>query len=1458
MAKLFISHSSKDDAFVRDLRFALADHGQDGWIDSRELRGGDPLLTEIQKAIEDASAYAIVVSTDALQSKWVGKELKHALKVRDERGTDKFPVIPLSLNGTKLGVLEEFFDEEPIYIAVSSEAGGVEAAMNALLVAMGERLPADIPATVQPKAEPLEELVLELTDLKFVEQDGVRRASARARLVYEPATLGKPNVISEKSWRFIAPLGPVESEELRWYLEKYAIWPSHYFRERARKVEKNLRTWGQLLHKKAMPAEHTANVMNAWARIAADADRRFSVYVDMALEAGAPDDDAKTARETATSILALPWELLHDGEGYLFQGAKPMRVRRRLPNTKVLDVPVVATPIRILLVTARPEDDECEFLDHRASALPLVEAMESLPGLVKIQILSPPTLPALRDELDRARSENKPYHVVHFNGYGAFDPELGVGGLCFENPEDTGKLEYRGHVTVFTSELGPLLRDHRIPLVFLEACQAAQTGKASQSVALELLNVGVASVVAMSYTVMLETTGRFVGAFYGALARGDRVGDAMLAGQRELKDNTFRASIFGAGELRLQDWFVPVLYQEKDDPQLFKTTPTKQTQDDFHTALAARLGDLPPEPETGFIGRSRELLGLQRLLRSERYAVIRGQGGEGTTALAAEFARWMVRSQQVRRAAFVSVETHGSQRAVVEALGKQVVQRDFTAAGDLEDAILKVERALREQSTLLVMDNIESVLPPPFRQHETPPGVSENPEWEAILALCERLLNAGDTRVVFTSREALPAPFDGDRHRRELDQLDLEDAVKLVERALNASGSSAGSSNDAAREEIEEFVDGIHCHVRTLSLLAPSLRVRGVEATRESLVDLMAETENNFPRSRENSVFASVEFSLRRMSEANRNRARVLAVFHGGVQLRVLTNMMQWEDADVSSLADELIETGLATAYEDDYLTLNPALCPYFRSGMDAAELESLTQRWADTMYSYVKFLDQERTQNPETAATLTMLEVPNLSALLDVAQNHLKAEDTIFLAGLLYGLLETSGKPRLLQRVGQVRDAATALLTGSWNYAQAEAARTRIEQLLAAGRSQEALEAAQDLHRQAMKSGEQAYPGADYDMAMACGQLARVLRTAGNAEQALPLLDEARRRFETIVADHPGTNAEDGVAKCFLEQGECYSNLGRLDEAMAAVEEYIRRAEKLGDHRGIAIANANIGGILRDQGLYAEALQTWQEARERFTQLNDPDAVAVTWHQLGMVYRQLGDPEAAEDAYRESLAIRQRRGDVTGQASTLNELGLLYKDIGRMEEAAGFFQQAVEKSVEVGDSSGEGLSRNNLAAALRSMKQFDKARAELLRAIKCGSHFGHVSQPWTSWSNLADIETEAGNAVEAANAKRKAVECYFAYRREGGENHGIAGRIMLNSTKPLLAGDDAAATSFLQEIAAEPDVPAPFVPFIRALQSIIAGSRDRTLADNPDFDYEMAAETLLLIEMLETRSQQQ
>jgi len=1457
MSKLFISHSSHDDECVRNLREALADQGQDGWIDSRELRGGDPLLTDIKRAIEESSAFAVVVSTDLLQSTWVGKELRYALKLQAERGKDKFPIIPLSLNGTKLGVLEEFFGEEPLYIPFSSDAGGVEAAMNAILVALRKRDPADVSGTPQPKAQPLEELVLELTDLKFQEQDGIRRPTARARLVYQPATPGQREVATAQPWRLIAPLGPIEAGEMKWYLEQYAIWPSHYFRDRARKVEENLAKWGKLLHEAAMPVAHREEVMKAWETTGDHAGRRFSVHVDVAVEAGAPEADVKAAQEAATLLLGLPWELLHDGKRYLFQGAKPTRVRRTLPGTESMGVAVVAPPIRILLVTARPEDESCGYIDHRVSALPLVEAMESLPGLVKLQVLSPPTLPALRAELDRARDEQKPYHVVHFDGHGVYDKTVGLGGLCFELPEDIAKLEKRRHATVFTNELGPLLRDHRIPLVFLEACQTATAEKASESVASELLKVGVASVVAMSHSVLVETARRFVAAFYQALAAGKRVGDAMLAGQRELEGDKSRGRMFGLEELQLHDWFVPVLFQEKDDPQLFKTTPAKQTVEDFKAALANRLGELPPPPETGFVGRSRELLALQRLLRHERYAVVRGQGGEGKTALAGEFARWMVRSQQMRRAVFVSVETHSHVAAVLDAIGSQLVGKSYSVAAfdDVNKAFLPIERELREQSTLLVVDNMESVLLPTFIQEETPEALSDEAREElaAILKLCERLVKVGETRIVFTSREALPAPFDLERHRRELGQLHPVDAVKLIERVLNVASGGGGGTSDADRVQIDELVSAVHCHARTLALLAPALRSRGVKATRESLVELMAEMEKRFPGSREQSVFASVELSLQRMSEVNRDKARVLGVFHGGLNLAVLKLMMQWEDAEVVALAGELIGTGLATLNRYNHLTLNPALCPYLRGLMERTERESLTARWVGTMRLYAEFLARQHGENTEIAATLTILDLQNLFVLLDLLQRDLDAEATIDLVGCLYVVLQWIGKPRLVERLGRARDSALSTLSDAWNHARFSAAQNLIQQQLGRGQLREALAGAQQLYKRAQLVGKEAYIEAYFDLAAAGFLLARLWIKTGNSDKALPLLEEAQRNFTYLTKVRLVDAARNMVPTCISERAKCFRHSGRFDDAITSFREAIRQNKEIANARGVAVDSANLGNVFLQLGQYSEALVAYEGALDRFTKLNELGSVGATWHSIGSAYQQMGKPESSEDAFRKSLAISIRLGNVYGQATTLAALGIFYADfINRPEEAVTFYRQACDKYIEMGDEAGEGLQRDNLADLLLRLRRLDDARQEILRAIECKALFGHVSQPWKTWAILAEIETDAGNPAAASEAKGEAIACYLAYRRDGGENHDGPGRICLAMTQPLLAGDTAAAASLLEELAANPDRPARLVPIIRVLQAIVDGSRDHTLADAPDLHYTMAAEILFLIETLQ------
>ena len=1474
MPQVFLSHSSADDALVRRLQQALADLGEDRWIDSRELRGGDPLWPAIQQAIESAAAFAVLVSPDGLQSRWVGKELRHALDVQSRRSRAGYPVIPLTVDDTRLGVLEGYFEDEPAYIPISSAPGGIDAALNAILIALGRRLPADVAPTPQPAPEPIEELVLELTDLRYEDLGaGVRRPSARARLVHEPAPgpqgAGRREVASARSWRLTAPLGPIEADDIRWYLEKYAVWPGTQFAERARRVEQDLARWGQDLHQAALPAEHTANVLQSWSRIGDGAARRFSVLVDWeaALEAAATPEQTQTAREAATALLGLPWELLHDGAGFLFQGRKPVRVRRRLPNTRVLDLPLLDPPIRCLLVSPRPEDGSCGYIDHRVSALALVEAMEGLGGLVELAILSPPTLGALREELARAAGAHTPYHVVHFDGHGVYDRRAGLGGLCFEDPNDTDRLDGRRHQTVFTDTLGPLLRDHRIPLVFLEACQSAQAEQASESVASELLKVGVASVVAMSHSVLVETARRFVAAFYVALASGQRVGQAMLAGQQALHEDSFRGSIFGAGELRLKDWFVPVLYQEREDPALFHQAPAPHTRADLTRRLQTRLGAIPDPPPTGFVGRSRELLALERqlrpahrgLLRKRRWALIRGQGGEGKTALACELGRWLVRSGQVERAAFCSVESHGLPAAVLDALGRQLVGPQYSAAAypDQDHACQPIERALKERPTLLIIDNLESILLPPYQAAQTPAAIAEEGAATAaeILALCTRLLMAGETRIVFTSREALPAPFDRPDNRRELTRLAPVDAVQFVERVLNLEG--AGTDADAAREEIEALVEAVHGHARTLALIAPSLRALGPARTRVALVDLMAQMERDFPGSREQSVYAGVALSVQRLAPVNQERVRVLGVFHGGFQMDVLRTMTGWSNAEIHSLGRDLTSTGLATLDPYGHLTLNPALCPWLRERLTSAELEDLSTRWGEAMGQYVGFLVQRQGQRTEVAATLTLLGLPSLFALLDRVQAAGEAEATIDLATSLYRLLQWLGRPRLLARVGQVRDAAAQALGAgagaAWGHARFEAERTRIEQQLADGRLREAITGAQALLQRARAAGGVAYSGADCDLAGACFLLARVLTTAGGVGPALPLLDEARQGFEAIARDQGDQAAERMASACLTEQGNCLLYLGRLDESAAAYAEGIRRAERRGDERSVAVGQGNLGTVRLQQRRYREALDAYAQARARFTDLGEQGGVALYWHQTGRAYQESGNPGAAEDAYRESLAIAVRLGNRTGQAGTLTQLGNLYKDVlNRPEESVTFYRQAADLYVEIGDEAKEGLVRSNLGDTLRRLGRLDEARRQVQRAIECKAPFGHAAEPWKTWAILADIESAAANPGAAAAASDQARAAYLAYRRDGGESYSGAGRLALAVTVYLNAGDRAAARSLLRQAAADPFWQSDLGrPFIQALDVIAAGSRDPTLGEAPGLYWEMATEVQLLLETL-------
>ena len=109
MAGVFISHSSYDKPFVRNLAASLLAEGIPVWLDSWELDVGDPLLSRIESGIRGSSLFIVVISRRSVESGWVERELRTALMQESKTGS-KF-IFPIKIDECQTPA----FMEERIY-----------------------------------------------------------------------------------------------------------------------------------------------------------------------------------------------------------------------------------------------------------------------------------------------------------------------------------------------------------------------------------------------------------------------------------------------------------------------------------------------------------------------------------------------------------------------------------------------------------------------------------------------------------------------------------------------------------------------------------------------------------------------------------------------------------------------------------------------------------------------------------------------------------------------------------------------------------------------------------------------------------------------------------------------------------------------------------------------------------------------------------------------------------------------------------------------------------------------------------------------------------------------------------------------------------------------------------------------------------------------------------------------
>ena len=123
----FVSHSSKDKPFIRQLASDLTEQGITVWIDEQMIKVGDSIVEKISQGLAESDYFLIALSENSVNSEWVKKELNQALLKEIEAREVK--ILPLKLSECEIPLLikeKKFAD-----FSVSYKSG-----LNALLAAM--------------------------------------------------------------------------------------------------------------------------------------------------------------------------------------------------------------------------------------------------------------------------------------------------------------------------------------------------------------------------------------------------------------------------------------------------------------------------------------------------------------------------------------------------------------------------------------------------------------------------------------------------------------------------------------------------------------------------------------------------------------------------------------------------------------------------------------------------------------------------------------------------------------------------------------------------------------------------------------------------------------------------------------------------------------------------------------------------------------------------------------------------------------------------------------------------------------------------------------------------------------------------------------------------------------------------------------------------------------------------
>ena len=1238
------------------------------------------------------------------------------------------------------------------------------------------------------------------------------------------------------------PFTAREKENIRWYLEEYADWPYELFLERGKKVEASLAELGKRLYAAICASAGAMSVVQPW-RLQPGVQRQISIVSDV------------------PRALSLPWELLHDEQGFLvLRTRNPVSLIRRLPQRELGMFPTsFEPPLRILLVTARPDD--AGFIDPRSIAHELLDEMQKQieAGAIALEFLRPPTLSALRARL--SESTLPPIQVLHFDGHGVFlQGKQEQGMLAFE--DEHGRLDL-----VKAEDMAQVLQDSGVRLAVLTACQSAlgAANDAFSSVAAQLIRSGVDAVTAMSASVLVVSATRYAEAFYRVLATGVSAPVAQERARQALHDDPRRHILRRKEDdegtvVTLRDWWLPHYYQQRP-VSLQPTKPTRKRKKAAADPLARLSEGTPAVPRYGFCGRAHELLRVERFLLQKKVVVIYGFGGMGKTALAREAADWLTRTKMYQGACFVSFEHRGDAATLLSGLGNYLnVYDGHYDPNEAKEALARLKPVLENKPFLVIADNLESILPGGDAVLEP---AERTTLWNVLLDIAK--MGAG---ILLTSRntafgDGRLAPGNLTAHLL-LQGLHPNDSYALASQALSDLGIDRAQ---APYGELRALLAQLDHHPLAIQVVLPALRERSLTTIRTQFTELLPTFSDDTTTGRNRSLLASLDYSLQRLNPEQRSLLSHLAIFEGGADEASLLAITQIPAEEWATLRSSLEQAALLTAEQvhqgitATFLHFHPVLVPYLRWQAGTAADPELCQRYVQRYAGLANYLYHEDFQHPQPVGALVRRELPNLRRALVFLLQEGEVDAISEMVTIIASFLTKFGMMRERDQLRQ--RAATAVAVRS---SPSSKTLTRAEYLREIGMAKDEQE--QGNNRAALArltlllarlkgqpQNVEVGPGSFYHSCI-LQELGHCLIDTGQYAAAEARWREALGIVEALIQSQPDQNTRILHPNVLNNLGTALERQGHYAQAQHLYEQALTEQAAIQDIRNLAITLGNLGDLALELRDYARARTRYQQALEQFRVLGEPALQAIAWQHLGAVAEEQGAWAEAERCYRESLILDEQQGNIAGAATTCNQLGIVAKYAGRPDEAEGWYLGALRRFEQVEPGSVNHVAcLNNLANLLVNEVRVGRAAktrlidarnyAEQVRSIDIQSDVS--AESWTSFSILAEIADLQDNPQEAQGYRQQERESYAAFA--GNRYHIQQQFVFLIAAIVAATGGEEQAQALVK--ADFPQLEGQGWHIRAAVERIWGGERDWQ-ALTTDLDGSEALLILLVLEALE------